>query len=135
MIDEESLVRAGISKVETFAQKYFRKRQACKELEENIASKAKVKYRDVIVFCHDPDMNMKTANALVSTEAKEPQRLREVSDEFKRINDRHARLWRFYVFAHVDAVEPVAAAMQKIFPNYRNKWPLAERLSMRKGHR
>ena len=114
-----------------FVTKYYRPgevRSLCKPDEEELikrcnASGIILDESELIIFCHEPEMNLKAANVLVREENKEPQRLAQFYPNIEDIQNSHRKLWRFYVFTRKDLVKKVAQVCQEFY-DYPNKLQL-----------
>lgn len=72
------------------------------ETENAIAKEAGLSSDDIIIYCHDPEMQGKEPNILVKDEGQEPKPLLaydKIKKETSYIADKHKDLWRCYVFS------------------------------------
>lgn len=110
-------------KITNFVNQYYgghQQRTNCKDVElkliEICRSKGiSIEEKDLIIFCHEPEMNLKAANALVREEGKEPERLFIYLTAAEGIMHDHERLWRFYVYSRRDIVDKVGEVCSEYF--------------------
>ena len=70
-------------KITNFVNQFYggaQTRKNCKKVELELIEICKsedisIEEHDLIIFCHEPEMNLKAANALVREEGEEPERL------------------------------------------------------------
>lgn len=86
-------------------------------LEEALCKLLGLPREAVVVYCPDPDMNLKLFEALIwPAKATEPIRLedpRVSGEEGQRLKGKHRALWRLRVFASRDAQEAHGALIKK----------------------
>jgi len=115
-------------RIQDFVTRYWRHdevRQLCKIAEEQLVRKCRnenisIDESELIVFCHEPEMNLKAANVLVREEGKEPEILAKFWPVTEEIMNAHLDLWCFYVFTRRDVVHKVAKVCEEHF-RYPNK--------------
>lgn len=72
------------------------------ECEEKIAQKAETDPHNIIIYCHDLDMQKKKPDFLIQDEQSEPRPLSQherMKQETRAIATKHENLWRCYVFS------------------------------------
>ena len=124
MLDQDSLGR----RLTHFVSRYHRDgevRNLCKNVESEIIQKCAANgitldESEFIIFCHEPEMNLKAANLLVMEDDKEPERLSKVVDAIKQIHQDHRDLWRFYAFTRKDKAIEVGRICEEYF-GYPNR--------------
>ena len=115
-------------KITGFVNKFYagsETREKCKSIELELigqCNKKGISLREdeLIIFCHEPEMNLKAADALVREEGKQPLRLFKFLPKVENIMRDHEKLWRFYVFARGDLADKVGKVSEEFFEGRKN---------------
>jgi HD superfamily phosphohydrolase len=112
--------------VRELASRYHQKPSDRRDAEIEIANKANVDPADVVIYCPELTMEMKSAEVLVALPNNEIKKLKDIKSqgiqqEVQRIMAQHRDLWRLYVFVAPDIyvdrnkVERIHGACVEVF--------------------
>lgn len=119
MLDSESLH----DKVSTFTTRFREEgkgRVKTAEEERKLAEffqqhGLQIGQHEFAIFCHEPEMNLKSAFVLVHEEENEPQRFFNYHPPIEDLKTAHRKLWRFYVFSEQSKADQVRTLCEKYF--------------------
>jgi len=136
--EKEDLPR--YQEVSKLADRYHKNPSERRDAENEIANKADIDPADVVIYCPELTMEMKSAEVLVALPNNEIKKLRDIKSqgiqqEVQRITEQHRNLWRLYVFVapkvygDQNIVERINCACTEVFhlsndnPEWTNRQP------------
>ncbi len=104
---------------QALVETYHKSAEGRAQAEREIARAAKLKPEDLILYCPALKMQLKEAHLPVRVDGGELKMLDQLPvDEIGVLQERHRRLWRFYLFlnpAKLDSAPALAAACEEYF--------------------
>jgi len=85
------------------------------EFENDIAKQAGLNSDDIIIYCHDPEMQSKEPGLLIIDEKQEPKPLLaydRIKKQASDVTDKHKDLWRCHVFSTKIGSEEIAKKLE-----------------------